>query len=197
MNQRSGTRSADRSVFTIGHSTRTAEEFLSILLAHGVTLLVDVRTIPRSRTNPQFNKDTLPGTLSTVGIRYQHAPALGGLRKPKKDSVNAGWRNLSFRGYADHMQTAEFQEALEALIEAANCERLALMCAEAVPWRCHRSLIADALTVRGVHVTELSSATRGQPHHLRSFAKVCGHSLTYPAEDQTVPCNNERGAASR
>lgn len=174
--------STEQCVFTVGHSTRTAQEFVALLTAHGVTILIDVRTVPRSRTNPQFNKDTLPITLSASGIRYEHFPALGGLRKPEKDSINAGWRNLSFRGYADHMQTVEFRDALDALIQLAKHDRPVLMCAEAVPWRCHRSLIADALTIRRIRVEELSSRTCRRLHQLRSFAKVFGDSVIYPAE---------------
>ncbi len=167
-------------IFTVGHSTRTAEEFLLLLRAHEVTLLVDVRTVPRSRTNPQFNKDTFPKALGDVGIQYKHIPNLGGLRKPKKDSLNSGWRNSSFRGYADYMQTPEFREAIDELIVLAKHDRVAVMCAEAVPWRCHRSLIADVLTVRGVRVEELSSRTRRQLHKLTPFAQVSGDTVTYP-----------------
>ena len=194
MTPKSGKASAERIIYTVGHSTRTAEEFVSLLLAHDVSLLIDVRTVPRSRTNPQFNKDTLPVTLERAGIRYEHVPALGGLRKPKKDSVNAGWRNLSFRGYADHMRTAEFNNAVDALIDLAKTERPALMCAEAVPWRCHRSLIADALIVRGVRVEELSSRNSRRAHQLRSFARVCGKTLIYPAEEEgLLRCDKSTG----
>jgi uncharacterized protein (DUF488 family) len=131
-------------VFTIGHSTRSIEEFIALLLAHHVELVVDVRTMPRSRRNPQFNRETLPHSLRAVDIDYQHAGALGGFRRPHPESENAGWRNASFRGYADYMQTAAFATAIETLMERAERQRLAVMCAEAVPWRCHRSLIADA-----------------------------------------------------
>lgn len=169
-------------VFTVGHSTRSAEEFIALLQAHGVTLLLDIRTVPRSRTNPQFNKDTLPQTLENVGIGYAHLPELGGLRKTRKDSLNLGWRNLSFRGYADYMQTPEFSDAVERVIALAREKQVALMCAEAVPWRCHRSLVADALMVRGVPVDELSSTKKRQPHKLKPFAAVSGTKLTYPEE---------------
>ena len=172
--------SKTNAVFTVGHSTRSSEEFVALLAAHGVTLLVDVRTVPRSRTNPQFNKDILPETLRTAGIQYQHVPDLGGLRKTKAGSPNGGWRNLSFRGYADYMQTAEFKTALEQLIEMSNDDQLAIMCAEAVPWRCHRSLIADALIVRGIGAEELVSPKKRQPHKITSFAKVRGKKITYP-----------------
>ena len=134
-------------VRTIGHSTRSIDEFIALLQAHAVTLLADVRTIPRSRHNPQFNKDSLPDSLSKTGIAYVHMPQLGGLRRATSDSINAGWRNTSFRGFADYMQTREFEQALEELIRLSHDRQVAIMCSEAVPWRCHRSLIADALIV--------------------------------------------------
>jgi uncharacterized protein (DUF488 family) len=136
-------------IWTIGHSTRPIEELLGLLCAHEIGLLVDVRTVPRSRYNPQFNRDTLAHSLHGAGLQYRHLPELGGLRKPRKDSVNQGWRNDSFRGYADYMQTNEFREALEELIAESGLQLTAIMCAEALPWRCHRSLIADMLTIRG------------------------------------------------
>lgn len=173
-------------IFTVGHSTKTAEEFISLLQAHAVTLLLDIRTVPRSRTNPQFNKDALPQTLAQAGIRYQHVPELGGLRKPNKDSINLGWRNLSFRGYADYMQTPQFSHAIDHLLSLAEDHQVALMCAEAVPWRCHRSLVSDALTVRGIPVEELSSIKKRQPHKLTRFAAVSGSKLTYPSDDSGV-----------
>jgi uncharacterized protein (DUF488 family) len=142
---------------------------------------MDVRTIPRSRRNPQFSQDVLPGSLEKAGIRYEHAPALGGLRRPAPDSINAGWRNESFRGYADYMQTPEFVDAVEKLVRTARRKRMALMCAEAVPWRCHRSLIADALVVRGIAVGHIMSPVRRSPHDLTPFAKVRGRQITYPA----------------
>jgi uncharacterized protein (DUF488 family) len=169
-------------VLTVGHSTRPIETFIELLLAHGVTQLVDVRTVPRSRHNPQFSQELLPGSLAAAGIGYAHAPGLGGFRPTRTDSPNAAWRNLSFRGYADYMQTAEFDADLASLIELARSDRVALMCAEAVPWRCHRSLIADALLVRGVTACEIGSATRLQPHSLTSFAGVRGEVITYPPE---------------
>ena len=137
-------------VMTIGHSTHTLEEFIRLLQAHGATCVVDVRTVPRSRHNPQFNKASLHGSLKKAGVGYVHTPGLGGLRHAKRDSPNVGWLNASFRGYADYMQTPEFAESLEELIRMAIQDRIVLMCAEAVPWRCHRSLIADALLVRGI-----------------------------------------------
>jgi len=169
-----------RSVFTVGHSTRSAEDFVALLAAHGVQRLIDVRTIPRSRHNPQFNRDALAHTLKDAGIAYSHHAGLGGLRKPRPDSSNEGWRNLSFRGYADHMQSAEFLGDLQSLMASAQSEQVALMCAEAVPWRCHRSLIADALLVRGFGCDELVDTKRRQPHRLTPFAVVTGDSITYP-----------------
>jgi hypothetical protein len=175
-------------VLTVGHSTRTLEEFIRLLQSHGATRVVDVRTVPRSRHNPQFNKASLPGSLKSAGLGYVHLPGLGGLRHTKRDSLNPGWRNASFRGYADYMQTPEFEQSLEELIQLANHDRIALMCAEAVPWRCHRSLIADALLIRGIHVEDITSSTRRQVHTVTSFAKVQGSQITYPAEDsQSTP----------
>lgn len=168
-------------ILTIGHSTRTIEAFIELLRAKGVRRLVDVRTIPRSRHNPQFNRDTLPKTLRHAGIGYTHMKELGGLRHARQDSSNTGWHNSSFRGFADYMQTPEFAAGLETLIQAAGVEQIAIMCAEAVPWRCHRSLIADALKVRGCAVAHIMSPTRTQPHSLTSFAKVRGTHITYPA----------------
>jgi uncharacterized protein (DUF488 family) len=169
-------------VTTIGHSNRTLEEFIRLLQAHGATCVVDVRTVPRSKHNPQFNKASLPGSLKKIGLGYVHMPGLGGLRHAKRDSPNAGWRNASFRGYADFMQTAEFAESLEEVIRLANQDRVVLMCAEAVPWRCHRSLIADALLVRGIRTEDIVSATCRQVHTLTPFARVQGTAITYPAE---------------
>lgn len=171
-------------VLTIGHSTRTLDEFIRLLRAHSVSRLVDVRTVPRSRHNPQFNKASLPRALKKAGVRYVHVRGLGGLRHAKRDSLNVGWRNASFRGFADYMQTPEFEESLEELIQWATEERVALMCAEAVPWRCHRSLIADALLVHRVRTEDIMSLTRRQVHTLTPFAKVRGTSIIYPAENQ-------------
>jgi uncharacterized protein (DUF488 family) len=170
-------------VLTIGHSNRSIEEFLGILTAHGVELLVDVRTLPRSRYNPQFNRETLPGSLTAAGIEHVHMPGLGGLRHPRKDSTNTGWRNDSFRGYADYMQTAEFEQSLRDLLALEAGRRVAIMCAEAVPWRCHRSMIADALTARGVPVFHLMSATKADPHKLTSFARVEDGRVSYPSPE--------------
>ena len=168
-------------VFTIGHSTRELADFIHLLQAHGVTQIADVRSVPRSRHNPQFNQDTLPDALQTAGIGYIHLPGLGGLRHAHADSPNLAWRNASFRGYADYMQTDAFAENLELLIGLAKQGHIALMCAEAVPWRCHRSLIADALTVRGIPVEDIMSATHRQPHTLTPWARVDGSRITYPA----------------
>ena len=168
-------------VSTVGHSTHPIEEFISILEAHGIHRLVDVRTIPKSRRNPQFNRESLSASLPKVGIDYFHLPGLGGLRHTRKDSINTGWRNASFRGYADYMQTAEFAENLNHLIELAAQVPTAIMCAEAVPWRCHRSLIADALVARGIAVMEILSAGKSRPHVLTAFARVEGQQVTYPA----------------
>jgi len=167
-------------VLTIGHSTRPIEEFVRLLDAHGVQRLVDVRTVPRSRHNPQFNQDSLPQELARAGIAYTHMPSLGGLRHPRKDSRNLGWRNAGFRGFADYMQTPEFRRALKNLIAMAKKERVAIMCAEALPWRCHRSLIADALLARGVRVEDIFSLTSTRPHRLTPFAHVFGTEVTYP-----------------
>jgi len=170
-------------VLTIGHSTRSVDEFVSLLSAHGVTQLVDVRTVPRSRHNPQFNAEVLPASLASAGIGYAHAPGLGGFRPTLADSPNGGWRNVSFRGYADYMQSDDFAADLFGLIELARRDRVALMCAEAVPWRCHRSLIADALLVHGVASCEIVGAKRLQAHRLTPFAEVRGVSITYPSTD--------------
>lgn len=169
-------------LYTLGHSTRTLEEFIQLLRAYQITHLVDVRTIPRSRHNPQFNKDTLPGELEKVGVKYTHLPELGGLRKPQPDSPNTAWRNQSFQAFADYLSTQSFKEGLDHLIQLVGQDTLAIMCAEAVPWRCHRSLIADALVVRGLEVEHILSPSSSQPHKLTEFAKVEGTKITYPAE---------------
>ena len=173
-------------ILTVGHSTRTLKQFIALLLAHGVNQLVDVRTIPRSRHNPQFNRTRLPGPLRKVGIRYIHMAGLGGLRHARPDSINTGWRNASFRGFADYMQTPEFEKALDQLIQVAKRRRTAIMCAEAVPWRCHRSLIGDALLVRGIRVEEIASLTRTRPHTLIPWARVRRNRLSYPALQESI-----------
>jgi uncharacterized protein (DUF488 family) len=170
-------------VLTIGHSTRTLEDFISLLREYSVQKVVDIRTIPRSRYNPQFNREELPDSLKAVGIGYVHMSGLGGLRHSVSDSANTGWRNLSFRGFADYMQKEEFVKSLRALMELAKTERLVLMCAEAVPWRCHRSLIADALSVRGVQVEHILSLTSLQSHKITPWAKVNGTHIAYPSEE--------------
>jgi uncharacterized protein (DUF488 family) len=169
-------------LWTIGHSNRPIEELIAMLRAHGIEVLADVRSVPRSRHNPQFNRETLPGELAAAGIEYRHMPGLGGLRKARKDSRNTGWRNDSFRGYADYMETAEFEASLEELLRLAEERRVAVMCAEAVPWRCHRSLIADAATARGGEVRHIMSAEKADAHKMTSFARVEGGKVTYPAE---------------
>lgn len=169
-------------VLTIGHSTRPLDEFIALLAAHSVSRLIDVRTVPRSRHNPQFNRDTLPAALEAAGIGYAHVAGLGGFRRTHPGSLNMGWRNVSFRGFADYMQTPEFADNLADLIGEAKHERIALMCAEAVPWRCHRSLIADALVVHGIRAEEIISATRLQVHTLTPFASVDGMEITYPPQ---------------
>ncbi|MDR3698936.1 MAG: DUF488 domain-containing protein [Candidatus Sulfopaludibacter sp.] len=167
-------------MMTAGHSNRSAADFIAILRAHGVETLVDVRTVPKSRHNPQFNRDALPVPLQTAGIDYLHMPGLGGLRHPRKDSTNLGWRNASFRGYADYMQTPEFASSLDSLIALPG--RVAIMCAEAVPWRCHRSLIADALTARGIPVEHIMSIQTKTPHKMTAFAHVEDARVTYPGD---------------
>lgn len=169
-----------KTIYTIGHSTHPIEAFIALLQAHSIEVLVDVRTVPRSRHNPQFEKDTLCTSLREAGIGYIHMAALGGLRRPRKDSPNNGWHNESFRGYADYMQTGEFQAALNELQELARQHITAIMCAEAVPWRCHRSLIADALTVRGWQVLDIITDKAPTTHKLTSFLKVEDERITYP-----------------
>jgi uncharacterized protein (DUF488 family) len=174
-----------KTILTIGHSTRPLDEFIGLLKHYQVTLLADVRTVPKSRHNPQFNRESLPKALEVEGIGYVHIPGLGGLRRSiLKDSPNMGWRTSGFRNYADFMGTPEFEENLDRLIKMAGEERLALMCAEALPWRCHRSLIADALTVRGVEARHIMGPTSCPAHILTSWAKVEGLRLTYPAPEK-------------
>jgi len=168
-------------LWAIGHSTRPASNFIALLHAHGIRQLIDVRTVPRSRHNPQFNQDQLPESLKKAGIQYIHMPVLGGLRHARRDSVNTAWRNASFRGFADYMQTAEFDAGLKESIRLARSRRTAIMCAEAVPWRCHRSLIADALLVRGIQVEEITSEASTRPHSLTPWACVVDQSIIYPA----------------
>lgn len=169
-------------VFTIGHSTRTWEAFLGLLRAHGIERVIDVRTIPKSRHNPQFNHDALSKKLHGARVGYVHLGALGGLRHARRDSSNLGWHNASFRGYADYMQTPEFEKGLQRLIRLAKQKKGAVMCAEAVPWRCHRSLIADALAARGIRAAHILSGKRAQVHALTPFAHVQGERVTYPSD---------------
>lgn len=173
-------------MWTIGFSTRPVEELVAILRSAGVTLLVDVRTVPRSRHTPQWNQDHVAAALPADGIRYHHLPRLGGFRKPRPDSPNPGWRNLSFRGYADYMATPEFAGGLGELLGLAGTAPTAIACTEAVPWRCHRSLIADALTIRGIEVRHLLSPAAARPHTLTPFARVDGLAITYPEPDSLL-----------
>ena len=180
-------------VWTVGHSTREPDEFVALLQRHGVRMLVDVRTVPKSRRVPWTSIDALPQVLSRAGIGYAHVQALGGLRKPRKDSPNDAWRNEGFRGYADHMASREFERGLEELLGLAGHAPTAVMCAEAVPWRCHRSLLADALTGRGVEVLHVLDAG-AKPHALTAFAKVRGTSITYPSgpgEQSRLPVQDD------
>jgi len=169
-------------IFTVGHSTLSSEEFIAMLDAYGIKCLADIRTAPRSRHNPQFNGDTLGPALRAHEISYVPLRALGGLRHARRDSPNTGWRNESFRGYADYMQTDGFVRRLEELIALGRDKRTVIMCAEAVPWRCHRSLVADALSVRGISVVEILSATNYRDHKLTPFAHVEGNAITYPPQ---------------
>jgi uncharacterized protein (DUF488 family) len=167
-------------IFTIGHSTHPAETFLNLLEQSRIVRLADIRTVPRSRRHPQFNSDALSAFLQQHGITYRHFPELGGLRKPKRDSVNTGWRHPGFRGYADHMQTPEFARGLDELLQFSYAGATTVMCAEAVWWQCHRQLLADALVVRGVAVWHIVPGTVPKPHHLSDFARTDGVRLTYP-----------------
>ena len=176
----------DGTIFTLGHSTLPIEAFLGLLQAYGVERLVDIRTIPRSRYNPQFNDAALASSLKAEHLEYVHLKALGGLRRAGKASPNTGWRNEGFRGFADYMQTEEFRDALDALIRMSRERHVAIMCAEAVPWRCHRSLVADALIVRGVPVVEILSTKSCRMHELTPFARVEGLRITYPSRQATL-----------
>ena len=169
-------------MFTVGHSTRPLDRFLDILRAYGIRQVVDVRSIPRSRHNPQFDRVVLARFLRGRRINYRHMKGLGGLRHARRDSVNTGWVNASFRGFADYMQTPGFAAAIDTLMRIARRRRTVLMCAEAVPWRCHRSLIADALSLRAVEVRHILSASSSRHHELTPFARVSGLKVTYPAE---------------
>ena len=168
-------------IMTIGHSTRSAEQFLSLLQAHDVTGVADVRTIPRSRRHPHFSQASLAVALPAHGVSYQHFAALGGLRKPRLDSPHEAWRNQGFRGYADHMETREFRDGLDALLLFAQRRRAAVMCAEAKWWQCHRQLIADALVARGVAVCHIMFGHEAPRHEITPFARVEGSAVRYPA----------------
>lgn len=180
-------------LLTIGHSKRSLDEFVSMLRAHGIEQVVDVRRFPGSRRVPQFNRDSLAESLRTQGFAYAHLPSLGGMRKPSPDSRNVAWRNAAFRGYADYVATEEFRSGLGKLMELARAKRTAIMCAEAVPWRCHRSLISDALIARGVEVEDILSEKARSKHELTPFAKVSGGEITYPAKSTAA---RGRGSAT-
>ncbi len=167
-------------VYTIGHSTHTFDEFLRILRAHSIEQIVDIRRFPKSRRHPHFSREAMELSLPEAGIAYRHMIGLGGMRRPRKDSVNLAWQNESFRGYADYMQTAEFEKNLDDLIAIASERRAAIMCAESVPWRCHRSLVADALIARGIEVSDIFSESSVKPHKLTPFARIDHEKLTYP-----------------
>ena len=171
-------------IYTIGHSTHTIEQFIELLKAHGIEELVDVRTIPRSRHNPQFGREDLAASLQQAGIAYTHLGKLGGLRHASKDSVNLGWQNTSFRGFADYMATPEFTSGLDELKSLAEQKTVAIMCAEAVPWRCHRSLISDALTIQGWQVLHIQSRKTANLHKLTPFLKVQDGKIRYPAPEE-------------
>ena len=174
-------------LYTIGHSTHSLEEFVDLLRAHRVEQVVDVRSIPKSRHVPQFNRDTLETSLRAAGLGYTHMAALGGRRHSRKNSPNTGWRNASFRGYADYMGSPQFAEGLAELMRVAQAGTTAIMCAEAVPWRCHRSLIGDALLVKGWEVRDIVGAGAARLHKLTPFLRVVDGTLTYPAEDEGLP----------
>lgn len=173
-------------IWTVGHSKQTGEALLALLTAHGIAQLVDVRAIPYSQRHPQFNRERLARSLRGVGLQYLHCPELGGRRSPRPGSINCGWRNEGFRGYADYMQTDEFAQALERLMAICTEQPTAILCAEALPWRCHRSLVADALVTRGRHVRHILSPWLAQPHLMTAFAKIEGGRLTYPVPDHAL-----------
>ena len=181
-------------LFTVGHSTRSFDEFVQLLQAHNVQGVADVRRFPGSKRLPQFNAEHLSTELPRRGLLYEPCPLLGGRRKPNPDSINLAWRNASFRAYADYMQTPEFADGLALLMASAERRPMAMMCAEAVPWRCHRSLVADALWARGVEVQHLSSATRSEPHRLTAFARVHGTQVLYPGSPDEARLVPESGA---
>lgn len=171
-----------KKIFTIGHSTRTIDEFIGILKNFEISEIVDIRTIPKSRHNPQFNTDNLKKSLENEEIKYQHMELLGGLRHATKNSINTAWKNASFRGFADYMQTPDFEKGISDLVNLSKTETVAIMCAEAVPWRCHRSLVGDALIARKIMVMDIMNVNTANPHELTSWAKVKGTNITYPEE---------------
>lgn len=183
-------------VYTIGHSTREEDEFLELLRAHGIRTLVDVRRFPGSRRYPQFGQDTMRDWLSDAGIGYTHEPELGGRRKPDPNSPNTAWRNAGFRAYADHMNSLEFEEAIARVLDLARAAPTAVMCAEAVPWRCHRRLIADALVANGHEVRHILSANRLDTHALHESARIVDGRLIYPADGASQPGLFETGSAA-
>jgi uncharacterized protein (DUF488 family) len=176
----------DGAVFTVGHSTLPIGDFISLLRSYCIACVADIRTVPRSRHNPQFNSDALGHELKRHNIEYVLLPELGGLRRARKDSSNSGWRSMSFRGYADYMQTDPFEAGLVALIDLSRQRHTAMMCAEAVPWRCHRSLVADALSVRSIPAVDILSARSARLHQLTPFAHVEGTHITYPAKQGSL-----------
>ena len=178
-------------IYTIGHSTRPIDEFIGILKAYGIDLLADIRTVPRSRHNPQYEEAALRKALESCKIRYLHLTALGGLRHARKGSINTGWKNASFRGYADYMQTREFEAAIDELIALAAEKTVAVMCAEAVPWRCHRSLVGDALLAHGIDVIDILSETSTKPHKMTPWARIQGMRITYPGEQSSSENGSE------
>ena len=181
-----------KEIFTVGHSTRKAEEFAEILKEYGIEQIADIRTVPKSAYNPQFNSDFLEKSLESRGIKYAHLEKLGGLRHARKDSENPGWKNKSFRGFADYMQTPEFEEGLEELVRISDKKKTAIMCAEAVPGRCHRSLVADALVSRGIKVIHILGEGSSREHEMTSFAKAGSKGrITYPGRDSAYPARKE------
>lgn len=176
----------EEAIFTVGHSTLPIEQFIALLHTYGIACVADIRTVPCSRHNPQFNGDALGHALKPVNVEYASLPALGGLRRARRDSLNTGWRNKSFRGYADYMQTEAFKEGLATLVHMSRRKQTAIMCAEAVPWRCHRSLVADALSVRGIPAVEILSESSYRLHKLTPFAHVEGTHITYPPEQSKL-----------
>jgi uncharacterized protein (DUF488 family) len=184
--------STPAALLTIGHSTRTFEELAELLHEHQVEVLFDVRTLPRSRRHPHFDRERLERSLPGEGIEYRHLAALGGLRKPVPESANQAWRNEGFRGFADHMQTQAFQAGLQEVLEVTSQRRVALMCAEAVPWRCHRMLISDALVARGTEVQHILGPKQARAHRLTPSAHVTGGRVTYPAHPGVFARDVER-----